>query len=40
MTAIKTELENAPSLVNYDYKAWDEINLKEQISGTNNSNNS
>jgi len=24
MTAIKTELENAPSLVNYDYKAWDE----------------
>lgn len=29
MTAIKTELENAPSLVNYDYKAWDEINLKE-----------
>lgn len=24
MTAIKAELENAPSLVNYDYKAWDE----------------
>ena len=24
MAAIKTELENAPSLVNYDYKAWDE----------------
>jgi hypothetical protein len=24
MTAIKAELESAPSLVNYDYKAWDE----------------
>ena len=24
MAAIKAELENAPSLVNYDYKAWDE----------------
>jgi len=24
MATIKTELEGAPSLANYDYKAWDE----------------